>query len=75
MFLRRRGIQPDAIQNMHLHDVLLEIMAAVDPRYNEEEGTSPQQTGTSMNGGTIIQPKPGQTTAAAMKEMKEAGLL
>jgi hypothetical protein len=74
MFLRRRGIQPDAMKDMHLYDILLEIMEAIDPAHDADQSTSPQQTGGS-DGRFVVNPKPGQSTAQAMKAMREAGEL
>ena len=66
MYFRQKGVQPDAIGNMHLFDALLEIyhdLTADDPSARRDSGDDNR---------IVIEPKPGQSTRQAMRE---AGLL
>lgn len=67
MFLRRQGIQPDVINRMHLFDVLLEIMIAVDPTFDPN---SSEDAGGSRgnNGGRRITLNQGQSLRSALSE-------
>ena len=64
MFLRRQGIQPNVIDDMHLYDILLEIMMVVDPAYQEDDRPEKPQG----DGRIVVHPKPGQTVKQAMRE-------
>ncbi len=68
MFLRRQGIQPDVIDNMHLFDVLLEIMTAVDPAYDPEQADTQSSRNSSRSGGQTISLKSGQSLRSALNE-------
>lgn len=71
MFLRRRGIQPDAIDDMHLFDILLEIMEAVDPIHDPDHKPSAKSVDQG-DGRWTVEPKPGQSTAQALRAKLEA---
>lgn len=66
MFLRRRNIQPDVIDTMHLHDVLLEIMVAIDPAFNGEESDVSSSGRGDGSGKTTVHVEPGQSTYEAL---------
>lgn len=64
MFLRRQNIQPNVIDNMHLFDVLLEIMTAVDPAIHGETNDETGRPSRTVS----VNPKPGQSTYEALRE-------
>lgn len=72
MFLRRRDIQPDVIDGMHLFDVLLEIINMLDSAIKQERAVEEAERSSGSKGGssgnvTVIKEKPGESALDALR--------